>query len=457
MKKAAVAVVLLVLIVGGFFYWKRTGAATVPEEAAPTYEAAKRGPIKQVVQCTGRTVSNLDVEIKCRASGEVIKLPYDVSDTVKKGDLLLELDPVEQERAVEIGKASMAAAEARLAQSESNLKTTDATLKAERQKVEAALRSAEARLEDLKSKARREQELLEKKFSSPEEAETARTAAVQAEQEYRTAQAQIADIEAQEVGLEAKRQDINLMKAQLNSSQIDLALRQRQLTYTKVFAPIDGVVATRTVQIGQIISSGVTNVGGGTTVMTISDLSRIFILGSVDESNIGAIQEGQTAEITVDAFPGQQFTGKVDRIATKGVNLQNVVTFEVRIEVLSENKALLKPEMTTNVWILVAEKPDALLVPAYSIVRERRDTFVELKKKDGTVEAKHPVTTGISDGQQIEIVGGLEEGDLVRVQSPAEESRWRNSGDNAADEKRRRDRMMFRTIGGGASMGGGRR
>ncbi|MDX9975011.1 MAG: efflux RND transporter periplasmic adaptor subunit, partial [FCB group bacterium] len=129
MKKAAVAVVVLVLLAGGFFWWKKTSAASVPEEVAPTYEAAQRGPIKQVVQCTGRTVSNLDVEIKCRASGEVLKLPYDVSDPVKKGDLVLELDPVEQERAVEIGKASMAAAEARLAQAESNLKTSEAMLK----------------------------------------------------------------------------------------------------------------------------------------------------------------------------------------------------------------------------------------------------------------------------------------------------------------------------------------
>jgi multidrug efflux pump subunit AcrA (membrane-fusion protein) len=94
-------------------------------------------------------------------------------------------------------------------------------------------------------------------------------------------------------------------------------------------------------------------------------------------------------------------------------------------------------------------------VPAYSILRERRDAFVELKQPDGTVVAKHPVTTGITDGLQTEILSGLEEGDLVRVQSPEEESRWRNSGDNAADDKRRRDRMMFRTIGGGAA--GGRR
>jgi HlyD family secretion protein len=457
MKKATVAVVLLCLVVAGLFWWKKTRAEAVPAEEAPTFEAVKRGPIRQVVQSTGRIVSNLDVEIKCRASGEVIDLPHDVSDEVKKDDLLLELDPVEQERAVEIGKATTAASEARLAQAESNLITTEATLKATRIKVEAALKSAQARVADSKAKAQREKELLAKKYSSAEEAETADTAAIQAEQDLQNVQGQLADLQAQEVGLEAKRQDVKLAKAQLNSSQIDLALRQRQLTYTKVYAPIDGVVSTRAVQKGQIISSGVTNVGGGTTVMTLSDLSHIYILASVDESNIGVVELGQEADITVDAFPGQRFRGKVDRIATKGVSLSNVVTFEVRIEVMSKNKKLLKPEMTANVWILIAEKPDTLLVSAYSITRDQRDTYVELKKPDGTTDSKHVVKTGITDGVETEILEGLKEGDMVLVQSPAMESRWRNGGDNSpARDKARRDRMMMRTMGGGAPTGGRR-
>jgi HlyD family secretion protein len=431
MRKAIVAVVVVGLAAAGVFWWQRTNAAAEPLESAPQFEPAKRGPLRQVVQCTGRTVSNLDVEIKCRASGEVIQLPYDISDPVQKGDLLLELDPVEQERIVEIAKADLAAAEARLAQAESNVLTAEANLVAERQRVHANLKAAQARAADAKAKAQREQELLQKKFSSPEEAETARTAAVQAEQELQAAEAALEGLKAQELELEARRQEVNLSKAQVESSKIDLALRQRQLTYTKVFAPIDGVVADRQVQIGQIISSGVTNVGGGTTVMILSDLSHIYILASVDESDIGEVMLGQTAEITVDAYPRQQFTGQVDRIATKGVNLQNVVTFEVRVEVTSENKNLLKPEMTANVNIIVAERDDTLLVPATAIIRERRDTFVELKGARGMETIRQPVDIGISDGMFTEIVAGLKEGEMVLVQRPEDESRWRNSDDRA--------------------------
>lgn len=457
MRKAVIAVVVIAMAAGGMFWWKKTSAASTPLEEAPTLTVAKRGPLRQVVQCPGRIVSNLDVEIKCRASGEVLQLPYDVSDVVKKDDLLLELDPVEQERAVEIARASLAAAEARHAQAQSNLLTSEASLRAERQKVEAALLSSEARATDAKAKAKREQELLDKKFSSTEEAETARTTAVQAEQDLMAARAQLEDLKARELELESRRQEVNLSKAQLQSSRIDLQLRERQLTYTKVFAPIDGVVSERKVQIGQIISSGVTNVGGGTTVMILSDLSHIYILASVDESDIGEVALGQAAEITVDSYPQKQFTGKVDRIAAKGVNLQNVVTFEVRIEVLSDNKSLLKPEMTANVEIIVAEKPDALLVPAYSIVRERRDTFVELQKPDGTIEPRQPVQLGITDGVQTEIVSGLKEGDTILVHRPEEESRWRNEADgrSPAGDQRARNRVMMRALG--SSPGGGRR
>src|SRR5262249_12618539 len=151
--------------------------------------------------------------------------------------------------------------------------------------------------------------------------------------------------------LEVRRQDIKLSEAQLRSDQVALANARQQLTYTKVTAPMDGVVAALNVQIGTIISSGITNVGGGTTILSLSDLSHIFVLASVDESEIGSVAIDQQAVITVDAFPGRRFRGKVVRIATRGVNVSNVVTFEVKIEVLGENKTLLKPEMTANVQI----------------------------------------------------------------------------------------------------------
>ncbi|MCX5768650.1 MAG: efflux RND transporter periplasmic adaptor subunit, partial [Candidatus Hydrogenedentes bacterium] len=366
-------------------------------------------------------------------------------------DLLLELDPVDQERLVQKAEANLAASQARLAQAENNLLTSQKALESSRHKVAAALDGAKARAQDSGAKAKRQQELLEKKYSSPEQYETAQTTAIQAEQDLLTVQTQQEDLQVQELELEARRQDIELNKAQVKNNEIALGLAQRQLGYTKVFAPIDGVVAGRTVQIGQIISSGVTNIGGGTTAMILADLSRMYIYASVDEANIGMVKMGQDAEVTVDAFPRMQFDGKVDRIGTKGVNLQNVVTFEVRIEITSENKTLLKPEMTANVTILIAQNESALLVPFPSIIREKRETFVNVVKPDGT-EERRPVKTGLTDGVDTEIVSGLEENETVSYLKLEEESRWRAS--DKAHEKGDRDRVMMRTLGGA---GGGPR
>jgi macrolide-specific efflux system membrane fusion protein len=257
MKKALAALsVLGLVVVAILLWWRYTNAEAAVEETTSTAKAT-RGAIRQEVQCTGRTVSNRDIEIKCRASGEIIKLPFDISDAVKEGDLLLELDPVDQERMAQQSQATLDASEARLAQAQNNLLTAEKTVEVSKLKVQAGLDAAKARSADSKAKAARQEELLQKKFSSPEQYETARTTAVQSEQDVLTAEASLADIQVQELDLETKRQDIKLAKAQAESNRIALGLAQRQLGYTKVFAPIAGVISARTVQIGQIIASGV--------------------------------------------------------------------------------------------------------------------------------------------------------------------------------------------------------
>jgi len=177
------------------------------------------------------------------------------------------------------------------------------------------------------------------------------------------------------------------------------------------------------VEIGQIISSPMSNVGGGTPLLTLSDLSRVFVLASVHESDIGKIIVGQDASITVEAFAGTQFAGKVERIAAKGVNVSNVVTFEVKIEVLSENKGLLKPEMTATVDVVSARKDDVLLAPSAAIIRKNGGRFVRLPVAGGTPEER-AVSVGIDNGDKAEVLEGLKEGETVLVQKAETESRW---------------------------------
>jgi HlyD family secretion protein len=223
--------------------------------------------------------------------------------------------------------------------------------------------------------------------------------------------------------LEATRQEIQLAEVQIESDQAALELAKQRLTETKVLSPIDGVVSTRAVQIGQIVSSGISNVGGGTAVMTVSDLSRMYVLASVDESDIGNVVLGQETRVTVDAFSGEVFEGTVQRIANKGTNTVNVVTFEVKIELTGENKSVLKPEMTANVEIVTAEAENVVTVPIRALSRKGTEKFVT--RYTGTEENEVvPVVTGASDGINIEIKSGIKEGEEVVLVRGGDDSEW---------------------------------
>jgi HlyD family secretion protein len=426
-KKLIVIIILICTVAGGgIFYWKKEQAKKEAEAPKMTSAKVERGSISMIVASTGRIISNLDVEIKCKASGEVIRLPYDVSDKVKKGDLLVELDPVDERRLVKQAETTLSASQARLKQARLDLKIAEENLALEKRLINEALKSALANAEFTATKLERQKQLFEKKLISQEELDAAETSAIQASADLEKARIQVEELGTKETALQLKKQDVNLAQAQVESDKISLSLAQQRLEDTKVFAPIDGIISARNVQIGQIISSGITNVSGGTTVMTLSDLSRVFVLASVDESDIGNVVLEQPAFINADAFPEKDFKGKVIRIATKGVNISNVVTFEVKLEVLGEEKYLLKPEMTANVKIIAAEEDDVLLIPIDAVLRRQGKKYAEVVNHDGNTSDRS-IETGIDNGEKIQVISGLDEGEKIRLHKEDAESRWRNS------------------------------
>jgi HlyD family secretion protein len=421
-KKTIVIIVVAALVAGGgYYYWTKSNPAAAAAEESTA--KAEKATVRVAVQSTGRVVSNLDVDIKCKASGAIIKLPYDVSDAVKQGDLLLELDPVDQGRILKQAEVSLSSSKARLAISQQNLAIAEKTLETDTRRAQANLEGAQASADDAKSKAARMKELLASKLASQEDADTAQTAAVQAAGALENARVKMSELETQKDALELSRQDVKLAEAQVEADNITYSQAQDRLADTKVVAPMDGVVTARNVQIGQIIASAVSNVGGGTTVLTLSDLSHVFVIAAVDESDIGRVEVGQRVEITADAFPGKKFEGSVVRIATKGVNLSNVVTFEVKIEVMGDRKSLLKPEMTANVDIIGIEKSDILTVPVTAITLKDRKHYVNLVKADAAHEERE-VQTGITDGSNTEITDGLSEGDVVVLKASSAASKF---------------------------------
>jgi multidrug efflux pump subunit AcrA (membrane-fusion protein) len=435
-----------VALVSAIVYFSSGGDGDA--EKKPEFAEVERGYIEAAVSTTGRVVPNRDVEIKCKASGTIVSVPFDVSDAVKKGDLLVALDPVDEQRRVTLAEVALAGSRATVEKQRASIKAAEATLAAGRRKAEASLASAKAQCENARARADRMQTLLKKELASREECDAAETAAIQAEGELENARARLEESRAEELALEAKRQDVVLAKARARSDEITLADARQRLRETKVYAPIDGVVSSRRVEPGQIVASGVSNIGGGTTLITVADLGRIYVLAAVDESDIGRIRTGQDAVVAVDAYPERSFTGVVERIATRGESSSNVVTFEVKIEVRDEHRSLLKPEMTANVEIVIAKSDDTLIVPIQAVTRKRGGHVVNVSGVGGET-SERTIEIGVRNDSSVEVVSGLEEGESVELGSGLARSRWQREGDGEGKGGRKRGPRMFGPRHGG--------
>ncbi|MCD8351083.1 MAG: efflux RND transporter periplasmic adaptor subunit [Planctomycetaceae bacterium] len=451
-KKVMTLLVVAMLTAGGFYFYGQQVQAKeqAKVQVADNTARATRGDIDIRVSATGRIEPEREVEIKSKASGEVIKVFADVSDQVKQGEMLFKLDPTDEERSVAKLQAALAMSKAKLEQTRLAVQAAEAKLVADTARAQADLKSAEAERDEYTARLNRSLQLYEQKVISREEHDTAVTKGVQTQAALENARIKIDDLKVQALELERTRQEITIADAQVDNDTVALEDALQRLRDTEVFSPIDGVVSERTVQEGLIVASGVSNVGGGTTTMRVIDLSRIYAIAAVDEADISGVQPGVRAVVTADAYKDMQFTGKVVRIAATGVVESNVVTFDVKVEVDSDQKHLLKPEMTTNVTFLVDSRKDVVTVPAGAVVRKavtetrhqpaalqagedtasvdysRRQSYVTVVKPDGT-EEERAVTVGLSDSLRTEIIDGLQEGEEVLIRD-AGASKW--SGQN---------------------------
>lgn len=422
MKKLIVFIVIACLVIAGGIYWRTRDVADAnvinPDD---TYKVT-RGEIVESVPSTGAVTSNLDVDIKCQASGQIMELPYDISQTVKKGDVLLQLDPTLEKQALDAANINVTIAAAKLEQAVETEKVAELTLAQNTIKADADMKSAQTQSANAQAAAERQKKLLDQNLGSQEEYETSETQAASALDNLAAAQVEKDDLENQKVTVEMRKQDVILAQQNNKSAQVALQQAKLQLSYCTVPSPMDGVVSALDVQVGAMVASSISNVGGGTTVMTISDLSHIFVLASVDESQIGSVRVGQDVVITADSYPGVTFKGKVVRIATTGVNTSNVVTFQVKIEVTSKNKDLLKPVMTTNVEIIAAKKDNVLTVPVQALDNEGGQYYAMLVNDNRSTST--PVKIGMTDGENYEIVSGLNEGDVIELHKNGGQSNW---------------------------------
>lgn len=353
-----------------------------------------RGDVARSVIATGKIQPITKVEVKSKASGIVEKLFVDINNHVRKGQPLAELDQLEILAQVEAQKAQLTAAEANVGTYEANI---------EQDKVNAAA-------PDLPMY----KQTLDRNLQMAKEGVVSQQALDNANKDYLAALNKRDGARAQIVVDTAK---LKQAKAQVLQSQASLKQLQEQLGYTTILAPMDGVILSRDVEMGDAVSSILVLGSTATLIMTEGDTTQVYVQGKVDEADIAHVYMNQPARIKVESFRDRVFNGKVTKIAPLGVEKDNVTTFEVRVSIDNPGGEL-KTNMTANAEILLDEHKGVLNIPENAVMYDgQKNASVEVPEKgqkDG--KRKVPVKVGLSDGSKTEIISGLKEGDQVILQ-----------------------------------------
>jgi HlyD family secretion protein len=358
------------------------------DQLAAEYETAplSRGDLTQAVTATGTLNPVVNVQVGSQISGNIQKLFVDFNSPVKEGQVIAQLDP--------------------------------ATYQAGVHQSEGEVASAQAALELAKINARRQQELNEKKISPPQDLDNAMAALHQAEA------------------------TLKIKEAQLERAKVDLL-------HCTITAPIDGIVISRSVDVGQTVAASLQ----APVIFTIAnDLQKMQIDANVAEADVGNVEVGQTVDFTVDAFEFRTFHGRVAQVRNAPITVQNVVTYDTVISVSNEDLKL-KPGMTANVSVIVAQRENVLKLPNAALrfrppESARADTAIgspEQRRRGrpgrgaesgggggkgrepGSPMQRNvymlqngqpqptPVKLGISDGVSTEVIEGLKESDRVVI------------------------------------------
>lgn len=353
-----------------------------------------RADVMRSVVATGKITPITQVEVKSKASGIVEKLYADINDHVQKGQPLAQLDQQEILAQVEAQRAQLAAAEANVATYLANI---------EQDKVNAAAPD----LPMYKATLDRNKQMATEGVVSQQALDDANRAYLAALNKRDAAHAQI--------GVDMAK--LKQARAEVMQSQASLKQLEEQLSYTTIVAPMDGVILSRDVEIGDAVSSILVLGSTATLVMTEGDTTQVYVQGKVDEADIAHVYMGQAARIKVESFRDRVFHGKVTKIAPLGVEKDNVTTFEVRVSIDNPGGEL-KANMTANAEILLDEHKGVLTVPENAVSYDnQKNAFVDVpdrNQKEGT--RKVPIKVGLSNGSVTEVVSGLKEGDEVVLQ-----------------------------------------
>ena len=370
---ASIAGVLLFIATGAWYWWN-SGTAAVHYKTA----VVDRGPITSVVTATGTVNPVVSVQVGSQVSGKIARLFADFNSVVTQGQVLAQIDQAPFQARVSQARAAVKSARGNLAK--------------------AKILSAQRKLEhDRMAKLRKQA------FVSQADLDLAVT-------NFRDAEA-----------------SVEVWQATLDQAEATLASAELDLGYTTIYSPVNGIVVSRNVDVGQTVAATFQT---PTLFVIAQDLTQMQVDANVSEADIGGVTEGKRANFRVDAYPKQFFEGAVTQVRNAPISIQNVVTYDVVITV--DNRDLkLKPGMTANVTIVTANKEDPLRVPNGALRFRMPDVPVDRKvTKVWRLEDKQvrpvAVTTGIADSLFTEIVEGqpLKEGDsvIIGIETPEEQA-----------------------------------
>lgn len=417
-------VVALVLAgLGGAAYWF---LRPKPTSTAPAIETApvQRGVFRVSVSGPGTLEAVQSLAVKPAVNGTVLKLPT-VGDRVQKGQLIVQLDPTNYNRALENARLALQKAQANLDKLRADQQSALATARQNLASAEVAYANARRDLEAARTNLEATQKLFDLGGASAQSLQSARDAYAKAQASLEIAQVNLNTArQALTLRSNANAQDLKNAQIAVEQARLEVKNAEENLANTKIYAPFDGVVSEVNAQVGSI-GVGAT-VSNSTALLTLIDDSSVNLPVQIDESEIAKVKVGQKVEVTLDAFSNETFEGVVTAISPSARIQQNIAVFYVTVNIPNPERKL-RPGMTAEGEIIAEEIPNALTIPKRAVQTVRNRAYVDVLQPDGGKETVR-VVLGPDDGVNQVVLEGLEPRQTVVLPSRVQPTSNNSSG-----------------------------
>jgi HlyD family secretion protein len=430
---------LLIVGVSTFLYFRGSGAT---EYVTATVD---RGDIESSITATGNVNAVVMVQVGSQVSGNISAIYADFNTKVTKGQLVARIDPAPFQAKVDQAAASVESAKAAVASARAGVKKADSDIASAVANVatqQANVVHAKSAVSDAKIKNDRSQEMFKQGLIARQDADSMQAAIDQAvaneNAAIAVANASASAVDSAKAQREAAQAQLAQAEAQVKQLSATLQQAQLDLSHTEIRAPVDGTVVSRNMDVGQTVAA---SFSAPVVFQIAQDLTKMQVDTNVDESDVGHVKLGQSANFTVDAYPGMTFPGRVAQIRQAPINVQNVITYDVVVQVDNPDLKLF-PGMTANVRVVTGSAPQALRVPVAALrfhpVTATRTPGVGSssgKKGSGRGSSSAAAQTlyalengilkpvrvqlGLTDGNFVEVTKGLSEGQAIVVSAKA--------------------------------------